>query len=865
MFARTALSTAIVVALGTSMGATSAYAAEGEEVEKLEKIQVTGSRISRVDVEGSTPITVISREDIERSGKLTVADVLRSTTFNSFGSYSERSGSSWQSQAFVDMRGLGANRTLILLNGKRMPQSGSRGDGAVNINAIPAAAVESIEILTDGASAVYGSDAIGGVVNIILKNDFDGVNVTVGGANPDIDGGDEKKFSITGGTSGEKGNIMFAIEHDSNDIIYDEAYGPAQSNLSSGFGYSLYGRNISGVDAGSGDKVRRALNGVPCEGDFALIGTECKYDYTQIKALSAASERTQFVLNSNYSVSDSVEWSNELVFGLNKSYGRYAPAAGYFSVDGSTTGGAAILTANGLDPAENGAIYYRFSNVGNRENNIKDFSGIFTSSLTGTFATSFVDDVEWNLAVRYSKSYSDENGTGYVLASAASEAVNSGNGFDSSTGEFTDAATAAMTYDVARDIKVSYADISGGFQFDAGSISNNAISWYIGAEASQQDYADEYDPQSENGNVLGSSGNSSGGDRKQQALFIESLLPLHETLELNLAARYDKYDDFGSAVSPKASLRFQPMDNLILRSSYAKGFRAPGLTDLYAADAFSADYAIDYVHCAEDGISASACADNSSYARQYDSTHTSNKDLDAEKSTSYNFGVVFTPIDDLNLGLDYYNIEVTDMVYYPTLQELIDAEAAGVDVSGVITRDSTGEITSAIVKPLNAGEISTSGVDFKTDFTQHLGIGQVRYSLNGSYVLEYKKPAYYEGPIEDVAGGYTHPFAYPEYKVNADLTWTSVSGMHKVALGPRHIAGYTINKDTASEEDISSYTTWDIDYRIALPWDGTAQLGVRNMFNRQAPLPTDNLLTLDQVNNYSIKGRTIYASYSQNF
>ena len=866
MFRRTVLSTAVTVALGSSVASSAAYSSENS-VEKLEKIQVTGSRISRVDVEGATPVTVISREDLERSGQLTVADVLRNTTFNSFGSFSEQSGSSAQSQAFLNMRGLGAERTLILLNGKRMPQSGARGDGAVNINALPAAAVERIEILTDGASAVYGSDAIGGVVNIILKSDFEGVNLTVGGANPKIDGGDERKISITGGQSNDKGSILFALEHDSKDIIYATAYKPAQSVLSKdyNYGYSLYGRNIKGKTAD--DKtVTRALTGVQCNGDFAKIKDQCRYDYTKIAALTATSERTQFVLNSNYFLSDSVEWTNEFILGFNKSYGRFAPAAGSFPVKGDTPGGKKILEDNGLDPtkyldpAKNGAIYYRFDNVGNRVNNVKDISGIYTSALTGAFETSFVDEVQWNIAARYSKSYSDEKGTGYVLKNIASKAVETGDGFNSTTGQFTKDATVKLTHDTARDIKVSYSDINGGLQFDKGSVFGSDISWYVGAEASKQDYSDAYDAQSASDNVLGSSGNNSGGERSQKALFVESLIPLNEMLELNLAARYDKYSDFGSALSPKASIRFQPVDNLVVRTSYAKGFRAPGLTELYKSDSRSADRAVDYVQCKKYGISEDKCV-NSKYAAQYDATRTANKDLEAEKSESFNLGVVFSPIDDLNLGLDYYNIDVKNMVSSTSLQQLIRGEQRGADVSGLITRDDNGDITAAIVKPINTGQLSTSGIDLKADFTQYLGLGQIRYSINGSYVIDYKEPESYLGPIVDLAGG----SGSPEYKVNADVAWTSVDSMHKVAIGPRHVAGYTYNKGNPGAKEIASYTTWELDYRLSLPWDGVAQIGVRNMFDRQAPLPTRNTSDMGDVANYSISGRTIYASYSQNF
>ena len=146
-----------------------------DEVLVQQKVTVTGSRIKRVDIEGPSPITIIDRETIDASGEISVADLLRDQSFNSFGSQRQRSGSSSQSQATVNMRGLGAQRTLVLLDGRRLSGSPTFQSGAAtNLNTIPLAAVERIEVLRDGASAIYGSDAIGGVVNIITRKDYEG-------------------------------------------------------------------------------------------------------------------------------------------------------------------------------------------------------------------------------------------------------------------------------------------------------------------------------------------------------------------------------------------------------------------------------------------------------------------------------------------------------------------------------------------------------------------------------------------------------------------------------------------------------------------------------------------------------------------
>lgn len=158
--------------------------AKGDDLAvKLDRIQVTGSRISRVDIEGALPVTVINRDELERSGKTSVTEALRSLTFNTSGSYVQTSGNSFTGQAQVNLRGLGAARSVVLVNGRRLPIS-PVSTSAADLNSVPLAAVDRIEILSDGASAVYGADAIGGVINIILRDDFEGSQLSVGAGSP---------------------------------------------------------------------------------------------------------------------------------------------------------------------------------------------------------------------------------------------------------------------------------------------------------------------------------------------------------------------------------------------------------------------------------------------------------------------------------------------------------------------------------------------------------------------------------------------------------------------------------------------------------------------------------------------------------
>ena len=208
-----------------------------DDIAVQEKVTVTGSRIKRVDIEGPSPISVISREEIDASGKIAVSEVIRASTFNSFGSFKQRSGDTAQSQAGVSLRGLGSQRTLVLMDGRRISGSPTLGAGSTaNLNTIPLAAVERIEILREGASAIYGSDAIGGVVNIIMRKDYEGMQLTYNIGRPTQTGGDEESYSIVGGVSGAKGNITFGFSAEQKDIIFQGDRSYSATGLSS-FGF----------------------------------------------------------------------------------------------------------------------------------------------------------------------------------------------------------------------------------------------------------------------------------------------------------------------------------------------------------------------------------------------------------------------------------------------------------------------------------------------------------------------------------------------------------------------------------------------------------------------------------------------------
>ncbi|MDP9142383.1 MAG: TonB-dependent receptor plug domain-containing protein, partial [Pseudomonadota bacterium] len=346
IFLRTAIAAVVTSSFssGAAVAQEAAAAAESKEATKLDTIEVTGSRLTRAAVEGALPVAVIDRASIEASGFTSVGDLLRNTVFNSSGAFRAQSGSSAQSLISVDLRGLGSERTLVLIDGRRAPKA-PFAPTAQDLNAVPLAAVERVEILKDGASAIYGADAIGGVINIITRKDFEGVEITHQLQGTDRKGGDIEQGSVTLGVNGERGNLVVGASYFSRDIIFqrDTLYAPR--------GGSFFSNNIivsrdtdrNGVfnpdpdsdDFGGDEYIYAAVpNGCPnTDPAFYLIPSGlCGYDFALVAADEAEVQNQGLFAKGTFEISDT--WNVGVNASINraKSFGRYAPALNDFAL-----------------------------------------------------------------------------------------------------------------------------------------------------------------------------------------------------------------------------------------------------------------------------------------------------------------------------------------------------------------------------------------------------------------------------------------------------------------------------------------------------------------------------------------------------
>lgn len=845
---RHAVHAAFAVGMASAIAVPGVVQAQEEEATELGKISITGSRLKRADVEGAAPITIIDREQIELSGEISVSDLLRNMSFNSFGSFRQQSGSSAQGLAALDLRGLGSERTLILIDGKRAPKS-PYAASAQDLNSIPLAAVERIEVLKDGASAIYGSDAIGGVVNIIFRKDFEGVQVMYGEGHPSVDGGDRREGSVVVGLNSGKGNVVFGASFNSTEIIYSrdqrEFTPPGASfysnnYLSSADGYGVYHPVVGGCEADD------SFFEVPYSANPE--GYRCAYDFTGVAANEASTKNRSLFAKGSYEISDSWSFYSTASIANATSFGRYAPVAAGFFIPSDVSG----VDSDGDGNDDDIYVLHRFAALGPRDNevdgNVYDILGGFEGTV-GMF------DID--LGARYNQFKTFDIGRNYSVTPVVESYVAQGlydyvNPLNNSEDVLN-----AMKATISRVSSWETQEAWGSVSMDMFSMAGGMAGIAVGMEYRSIDFTDQYDSLSEAGVIGGSAGNSSGAERSLRGYFAEVVLPVLDNLEVTGALRYDDYSDYGSDVSPKVSLRYQPLDMLTVRASYGEGFRAPTLDIISQKPSFSAESIYnDEATCLNAGGTYDESA-GCSVGVQINTTVTGNPDLESEQSTQYSFGVVVDPLDWVNFTLDYYHIKIEDTVSYFSVEDLVSLEEQGLGIpSGLeLNRNSvTGAVSSAVSGYGNQGTVTTSGLDLDATVSHALGVyGKLSSQLNLSYILDYKIDNGLD-PEYDIAGERGSPNLrsnlMTQYMIS-DFTfaWT---------------ANYIGKQNDGGGASSGSYTTHDFQASYLAPWEGRLTVGVQNAFEPDIPVyaydgrPYNFYL-------YDAYGRIPYFRYTQSF
>jgi iron complex outermembrane receptor protein len=380
-----------------------------------------------------------------------------------------------------------------------------------------------------------------------------------------------------------------------------------------------------------------------------------------------------------------------------------------------------------------------------------------------------------------------------------------------------------------------------------------ASSLYVGAEHRKEVYADLYDSLSEAGEVLGSSGNSAWGSRKVDALSAEWSLPFTKTVEGNLAARYERYSDYGSDFSPKASIRWAPLRTVTLRASVGRGFAAPSLPMITARPSYSADSVIDPRHCMADGsYSAEECKTE---PFQINGLHIANPNLTSEKSKQFSFGGAWDVNSALTVKADYWNTEIKQVLSYLDAQTLVDRDngddARPIPAGLSVRRDpATGALLQVISGYSNEGTLKYAGIDTAASYThKYAGFGRFKHDLTWSHMTK----------AESNGVDKNGQFGYPKDRIALNNSWS---------LSDYDVA-YNINMIGKNEEaklHVGGYVTHDLQLTYAPKYIKGLKLsvGALNLANKMPVLVTKSTKPFN-YDLYDMYGRQVYARLEQKF
>ena len=683
--------------------------------EEETKIVITGSRIKRTDMEGVAPVITITAEDIERQGHANVYEAIRSMTANTGGVLDEQETNSFTAAAqSVNVRGFGPGRSLILLNGNRMPTNPKPyggEDNFVNLALIPTTAVDRVEYLSTGGSAIYGSDAIAGVINVVLKESYEGHRASVRISDTLDGGGDTQRFNFMGGTSWANSNLFYGLEIDQRsglwgrdrDWLDEVTDSPAEDpwlvndrdiliaypwGRSDGNGGWL--PNWTYQDPGSAaceTNPNFEYSERPDRGNF------CGHDSTGDRALRAPRDRASLFAHFTSELTSETDFYATAIY-----WNSEADAELYYT--GWWQQVSVVDDITSANPAWLYDLYYQriFAPEEVPNQQMVDeraimlnfgFEGGLTDSLDYrlAFATSDYDYKEaiarfselGGLSAFFGVDGTDPNrnrlldswGT-YLLQPSDLQA----DGFTSANGinmyQYLNNGELDGLYGLSTADGGSYArSVSLEITGEIGETAHGNIGFAAIVEYNQQGYNLDIDPITDAGQYVGWSGVGGRGDRDHVAVGTEFLIPLTETLELTAAARYDDYQDdsnVGGAGTYQLGAAWRPTDDLLVRANYGTTFRAPDLHRLFADNNQYFSNPIDYYACA---LANGATADNAFQVFQtcdqedgVSARMNTQGDLNLEEETGFSsvVGFVWTPFEDFAISLDVYTINVENMV-----------------------------------------------------------------------------------------------------------------------------------------------------------------------------------------------------------
>jgi iron complex outermembrane receptor protein len=863
--------TSIALAVLTLAGQAAAQQADAGAA-PMQKVEVTGSTIKRVASEMALPVTTVKADEFANAALTTVADVVTAMPVASTNVPSAAGAGT-----NMNMRGIGINRTLVLLNGRRMVNE-PLSNGFVNVDMIPMSALNRVEVLRDGASSTYGTDAIGGVVNFITKRTYKGLNITAQGVVPEASGGGrEHRLSILGGIGDletDGWNIYATVDthkrtaldaNDRPDLTSPERLAELGIAPRAATGSYAQPANIFSPSTGITGNPYFASGCTPPYSAPALRNTCIQNANYYVLALPANSQTTFFTkgslkLSEDHLLTAELLYAKEHIttqrapsttVGFNGAVAQITPSSPYYP--GGTAGVPAIPGLNGStlnvswSVAELGPAIARDQQqatrlvvadegrVGKWDYRLGFIYG--AGERDSWFRQGYVNGLKLQAGVR--NGILNPFGTQSAAGLAYLKDISADGGQIRHTTNLYTGVDLTVTRELMQ-LGGGALTLATGAEFHHDGNKDRALDGVI--DVPYQNRLPSY----------------AAGHRNISALFVETDLPVTKELDFNIAARADSYSDFGNTVNPKASFRYQPAKSLMFRGSASTGFRAPTLFDRYGyrlpgATALTTSRWDDPLLCpGKPGLAGTGKAVpganplivcNALLPVQQGS----NPDVLPEKSRSLTLGVVVEPMRNMMLSLDYYNIHFRNSIGQLPQNAIFTNPAKYADL---FVRNADGSLAYVKNTVMNLGDLRTSGVDvgFSYAFPRQ-PVGDFKIGLDGTYVNQFENQNEKDGVWISNLGrfgsvGSGNVSASPTYtfrwKHTLRLSWAKGDWFSQ--LTQNFNTGYHDLNNVAPEyfRDIKPYSVWNLTASYKGFQHITLTAGVSNLFDTDPPVTNSN-------------------------
>jgi len=811
---------------------------------QIERIKVTGSHIKRTDMEGPSPVTSLSSEDIANAGVTDLIGLFTKLPAAGQGTFSTQGNSSdgtANGGSSVSLRGLGADSTLILVNGRRIsvsPFANEIDTAFVDINNIPISAIKRVDILKDGASATYGSDAIAGVINIILKDDYDGLEISTKIGDTADGGGKESNTSLLFGSSSDKASHTFVVDYfDREEILGADRYYTSSANqtaLRPNDPYAADGRSSAGfpgtIALASNNSIRvpDTFGNDVCPAED-ITGTLCRYDFAPMSSVVPASERVSFMYMGNFEINDTLRAFIEVNGQNSKTTIRGAASPSFnelfMSADNVNHPFADDPTSEFYQ--QDLTMRRRLVEIGDREKRVDSdyYRGVF--GFQGEF-----NNWDYEAAYSYIKSDSIERGVnGFPNSRRTQEAIDSGlwNPFEPSANS-----QEALDYietQTTRYGKSTSKSFDGKVSGPILEMQSGQLMLAVGAEYREETISDNPDDQFIRGDVFGTEATQANGERDNTSIFAELAIPITETLNIQVAVRHEDYSDFGTTTDPKVAFIWTPIDELSIRGSYGTAFRAPSLSQIGLGRTDESPSLVDTVRCDAIGNVDQACE-----LFEYTAQLAGNPELGPEESKSYNLGVIYEVTEDIDFSLDYYSYDIENVIGKDT-QFVFTTQGGN---QAVVQRTPTGiandpgQVVVIFDRFENLFDLKTSGLDLDVMYRMSSDMGDFKFNYVLNYVLNYEDIRTGDRLFAEEGG-----FEQPQVRWTTSASWVKDDWSANFAVN--YVGEFKeddpvrTRTDGSIAPDIDAFVSVDTTINYAGIEDTILTLGATNLLNEEPP------------------------------